>query len=140
MRTATLLLLALAVGCQGGDDPATDDTSDDPTDSTDSATEDTATTDTSTTDTGADLCDDAPVVTWENFGAGFVTENCQACHASTSPERLGAPPDVVFDSEDDVFERVSGILRRVVDQGDMPPQGGISEDDRYLTEVWLSCN
>ncbi len=135
MRTATLLL-ALAAGCQEGDDPATDHTSD----SSDSTTEDTATTATGATDTGVDLCDDAPVVTWENFGAGFVTENCQACHASTAPDRLGAPPDVVFDDEDHVFEQASGVLSRVVDQGTMPPQGGISDDERYLTDVWLSCD
>ena len=39
----------------------------------------------------ADACADAPVVTYETFGAGFLLENCQSCHASTAPDRKGAP-------------------------------------------------
>ena len=31
------------------------------------------------------FCVDQPVVTWANFGAGFVLEACQGCHASTTP-------------------------------------------------------
>jgi uncharacterized membrane protein len=127
---AALLWALLGVACQGDEDPAPPDG---PADDTSAAS------DTGTSDTGADLCANAPVVTWENFGAGFVTQNCQACHAASAPERQGAPSDVVFDTEDDVLERSAGVLGRVVDRGDMPPQGGLTDDDRYLTEVWLTC-
>lgn len=118
MRPVLALLLALAA-CQGdGTDPS--DTS-------------------GTADTGPSLCDDAPVVTWENFGSGFTTESCQACHASTATDRQGAPEAVVFDTEEDVLAHADSILGRVIDTMDMPPQGGVTEDDRYLVEVWLSC-
>lgn len=116
MRRALAILLALAA-CQGDDGATTSETA----------------------DTGPSLCDDAPVVTWENFGSGFTTESCQACHASTATDRQGAPEAVVFDTEEDALAHADSILGRVIDMGDMPPQGGVTEDDRYLVEVWLSC-
>lgn len=88
-------------------------------------------------DTG--FCTDAPVTTWDNFGAGFVTQNCQSCHASTADNREGAPEDVFFDSSDDVAAHADRMLVRVVDEPTMPPQGGVSDDDRYRFEVWLRC-
>lgn len=86
------------------------------------------------------FCGTAPTVTWDTWGAGFVTESCQSCHASTSPDRNGAPDGVVFDTEEDVAARASLIL--AVATGDaptMPPEGGVSEDDRALLEIWLTC-
>lgn len=96
-------------------------------------------------DTG--LCADPPLVTYETFGAGFLTENCQTCHASTSPNRYGAPDTVVFDTVDDAWAQADRILARAVTAVDddddatdpMPPMGGSSADDRYLLEVWLTC-
>lgn len=96
-------------------------------------------------DTG--LCGTAPIVTWETFGAGFVTENCQTCHASTAPNRYDAPEEVTFDTVDRVWALRDRVLARVVEAVEdedtgttlMPPMGGTSEDDRYLLEVWLSC-
>ena len=117
MRTALVVILLGLAACQGDDD----------------------TTPAGTADTGPSLCDDAPVVTWENFGSGFTTESCQACHASTATDRQGAPEAVVFDTEEDALALADRILDRVVDTSDMPPQGGVTEDDRYLVEVWLSC-
>ena len=82
-------------------------------------------------------CD--PSVTYESFGRGFVTQHCQTCHASTSPDRRGAPRDVVFDTEDDVWANADAIRVRAIEQGDMPPQGGVSADDLALLDRWLSC-
>lgn len=86
------------------------------------------------------LCADAPVTTYDNFGAGFLTQSCATCHASTTLDRNGAPPGVVFDTEEDVWAQADRIL--AVTAGDaptMPPQGGVTEDDRYRLEVWLTC-
>lgn len=86
------------------------------------------------------LCEGAPVITWETFGRGFTTENCQSCHASTAPNRYGAPPGVTFDTHDDVVmwkDRM--IVRATGDAPTMPPGGGVSADDRYRLEVWLRC-
>jgi uncharacterized membrane protein len=108
-----MILLIALIGCTDGDDTAAED-----------------------------ICVDAPVVTWDNFGAGFTTENCQACHASTVPveERNEAPEEVNFDSEADVAVWGDRMLTMATGEEPlMPPQGGVSDDDRYLLEVWLTC-
>ncbi len=85
-------------------------------------------------------CDDAPVVTWDNFGAGFVLENCQPCHASSAADRHDAPEDVIFDSEADVALWAQEILERAASEDPtMPPQGGVEEDDRIRLATWLTC-
>jgi uncharacterized membrane protein len=86
------------------------------------------------------LCAGAPVVTWENFGAGFIVERCQTCHASTSPNRNDAPEEVTFDTEEQVQAWADRILARVLDDANpMPPQGGVDDDDLTLLETWLGC-
>ncbi|MEQ1503657.1 MAG: hypothetical protein ABMB14_15570, partial [Myxococcota bacterium] len=82
--------------------------------------------DTGATGTG-DPCADAPITTWDNFGAGFVTQHCDTCHASTTPNRHDAPVDVTFDDEDQVWAWADRILARAAgDEATMPPQGGVS--------------
>ncbi len=89
-------------------------------------------------DTG--FCAEAPVVTWETFGEGFLRENCQACHASTTVERLGAPEDVTFDTEADALRWRARILERAAGEAPtMPPQGGTDDEDRWRLRVWLAC-
>ena len=91
-------------------------------------------------DTG--FCADQPVVTWANFGQGFVLQECQGCHVSTSPTRYGAPEDVNFDTVDDVWARRDQVLERAApEEGDpdMPPSASTSEDNRELLRIWLRC-
>lgn len=89
-------------------------------------------------DTG--LCADAPAVGYETWGAGFLTQNCQTCHASTSPDRHEAPAEVSFDDAQQAWEWADRILVRAAGtDATMPPLGGTTEADRYLLEVWLSC-
>lgn len=57
-----------------------------------------------------DWCDDAPVTTWDNFGRGFLVENCQGCHASASLDRHEAPLEFVFDTPEDVVTHRQAIL------------------------------
>lgn len=86
------------------------------------------------------FCATAPVVTYESFGSGFLTENCQTCHASTAPDRHEAPEEVSFDDVTQAWTWADRILARSGgDSPTMPPMGGTTEDDRYLLEVWLSC-
>lgn len=88
-----------------------------------------------------DWCDEAPVTTWHNFGAGFLVENCQPCHASASVDRHDAPKSVVFDSPADVAERKERILARATGLSpEMPPAGGVSDEDRARLEAWLRCD
>lgn len=95
------------------------------------------------TDTGSAVrCDPAePRQSWETFGQGFVTSQCQGCHASSAPDRFGAPEAVVFDTEGDVIALSGRILARATGpEADMPPAGGPTEDDRIRLERWLRCD
>lgn len=92
------------------------------------------------------ICANAPVETFETFGSGFLLENCQSCHASTSTNRNGAPGDVVFDDGDGVpsvgaawtwAERI--LARAATDTPTMPPMAGTTEDDRQRLTWWLTC-
>jgi uncharacterized membrane protein len=121
-----------------GDDP--DDSAVETDADTDSDGDTDADTDADTdTDTAA-ICVDAPVITWESWGQGFMIEACQGCHASTATNRYGAPTGVVFDTQDDVYLWRSSILARAAaTPPTMPPAGGTTADDRYYLEVWLTC-
>lgn len=86
-------------------------------------------------------CDTSePRQTWETFGAGFMTAQCQPCHASTAPDRFGAPEDVVFDTEDDAWIWADRVLARATgEEPDMPPAGGPTPIDRERLVQWLTC-
>lgn len=112
MRALLIAALVVTMGCVEGD-PATDD---------------------------AVFCADAPVTTWDNFGAGFITENCRSCHMSSSEDRQDAPEGVDFDSHEETVAFKDRILARATGaEATMPPGGGTDGDDRYLAEVWLRC-
>lgn len=84
-------------------------------------------------------CDTAVEVGWDDFGHGFLLTHCQGCHASTAPERYGAPEGVVFDTEQDAVEQADAILRVVIEARTMPPAGGVTEDEELLLQTWLLC-
>lgn len=87
-----------------------------------------------------DFCADVPVVRWNNFGEGFLVGHCQGCHASTAPDRYGAPEAITFDNVDQVWLNAGGILYTVASEGpSMPPNGGVSDDDRMRLQWWLRC-
>ena len=86
------------------------------------------------------LCLDAPITTWDNFGAGFVTENCRGCHHPDALDRQGAPDSVNFLEEADVLARRDSVLALATGvDPQMPPGGGTTDDDRHRLEVWLRC-
>lgn len=85
-------------------------------------------------------CEEYPVVTWNSFAEGFLTEHCQSCHASTSPDRNEAPESVSFDDLDSALSHADRIL--LVATGEdpyMPPEGGTTEEERLQVEIWLHC-
>jgi hypothetical protein len=88
-----------------------------------------------------DPCDGVPVLTWANFGEGFVLDNCQACHARGAVDRHGAPAEVAFDTLDDILKWQDRIVARAGSElGGMPPAGGVSEADRKLLLAWVGCS
>lgn len=84
-------------------------------------------------------CDGVYEVTWSSWGDGFMRTQCQGCHASTTPDRFGAPEANVFDTVLDVCEQRERIQVRVLDDETMPPAGGLTDDDKVLLQMWLDC-
>ncbi|MFT5681711.1 MAG: putative membrane protein [Myxococcota bacterium] len=105
------------------------------------AAEDTAPSPDSASDSTSDpFCETAPVTTWNSFGHGFLIQNCQPCHGSAVTERYGAPESMSFDTEADAALLTDQILAAVTDEDPtMPPEGGITDDDRYYVKAWLQC-
>lgn len=95
------------------------------------------------TDSGDAACADdqaAYGLTWENWGAGFMSTYCNACHAADTPERFGAPEGVSFDTLAEVRSWEQRIRVRVLDQETMPLGGGVYPDDLLLLESFLDCS
>lgn len=124
-RVAALLACALALGCDGDEGEL------------DSASE-------AESEDGGELrCDEAPTVTYDTFGRGFLSTYCDGCHGSAVDNRQNAPVDVVFDTREGAQDWADRILARTVppdgSEPTMPPVGGVTEADRERVEVWLSC-
>ena len=75
---------------------------------------------------------------YENFGAGFVTENCQGCHAQSADDREGAPQEVSFDDISSILDHRDLIIYEIEEET-MPPAGGIPTEDRDAALEWLNC-
>lgn len=84
-------------------------------------------------------CEEAPSVSWQNWGHGFFLTYCGACHSATSPSRDGAPEDVNFDTKLEVEAQKERIRTRVLEEQTMPLGGGVYEEDLQLLEVMLTC-
>lgn len=92
------------------------------------------------TSDSADPCDDAPVVTWDNYGQAILTEHCQSCHASTTNDRYGAPEAVIFDTHEDALMFKARILAVTdPDARTMPPAVALEEIDYERLRIWLTC-
>lgn len=86
------------------------------------------------------VCVDAQQVTYNNFGKSFMTHSCQGCHATSAPNRFGAPEEVTFDDLESVWSQAALILAVATGDGaSMPPQGGITEIQRTKLLWWLYC-
>jgi uncharacterized membrane protein len=91
-------------------------------------------------DSGSDTCADAPVVTWDSHGHALLQRHCQPCHASTAVNRFGAPAEVTFDTREQALALSDAILRTATgDDPSMPPAVAITDTDKALLEIWLTC-
>lgn len=89
-------------------------------------------------------CDDVPVLTWENFGEGFLRENCESCHAQAAPYRSSAetppPTSIHFGDKDTALALRDQILDSAGgDTPRMPPRGGVDAEEREKLNIWLRC-
>lgn len=119
LLTPITLLGALCGGC-GRDDPEP------PGD--DDGHEDSA---------SAEACDG---LTWSQDGLPEMMRWCASCHSSLiQPEdRAGAPLGVDVESLAGVRQHLDRVIARV-EAGDMPPAGGVPEDERARLLQWLRC-
>lgn len=87
----------------------------------------------------SDECSTA--LSYESFAGPFFLDWCTGCHSSALAEgsRQEAPLDVNFDTLDDIRAFEARILARVVNEHDMPPAGGPSEDERKMLADWFAC-
>ncbi len=88
------------------------------------------------------------VVSYDNFGHGFMNTWCAPCHSSAlqsgapgeDDPRSGAPEGVDLDTHAGVQDWSERILARSTgDAPSMPPVGGPTLDDLALLEEWLLC-
>jgi uncharacterized membrane protein len=87
-------------------------------------------------------CQDAPLVTYNNFGKGFMTRECQVCPAQAvqGEIRLGAPKEFFYDTPERVWEDAELILLTSTGKDPiMPPSDGVFSEDRLRLEIWLRC-
>ena len=101
-------------------------------------------TDTGSREAESGPCDNAPVLTWENFGEGFLRENCEACHAEDAPYRDSAqtppPGDIHFGDKETALGLRDQILASAAgDSPRMPPRGGLDAAEREKLDIWLRC-
>ena len=122
-----VLACALGFGCDADDNE----------ESTDAASE-------ADSEDGGELdCEQAPTVTYDTFGRGFLATYCDGCHGSEVTDRQDAPADVVFDDRESAQDWADRILARTAppDGSDptMPPVGGVTPEDTERLLVWLTC-
>ena len=122
-----MILLALIVACSQKEVPEETDIIDTSVEQEDTGDSDTSE-DTSINEDINEDCIDVPIVTYASFGQGFITFNCQGCHASVSVDRQGAPDSVTFDDHQQVIQWLLRIYHRTYVTLDMPPALGVFED------------
>jgi uncharacterized membrane protein len=80
-------------------------------------------------------------LTYETFGAEFLGQWCESCHAASSTNRNGAPPDVTFDTQAQAAEWKDRIYARAADDNTSMPLGPYGPDSatRHQLGDWLAC-
>jgi uncharacterized membrane protein len=92
-----------------------------------------------------DPCDRMPALDYANWGRGFMSKHCTACHSKLVSEdhRNEAPEEVDLDTFANVLHFSSRIEARVLHAPEddlMPPGGGPTEDEKRLLNEWLICS
>jgi uncharacterized membrane protein len=76
-------------------------------------------------------CDPASTLTYANFGAAFIRDNCLSCHDSKESPRLITQAAVQANASD--------ILQEAVYTKAMPEDADISLAEREMLGNWLAC-
>jgi uncharacterized membrane protein len=80
-------------------------------------------------------------LTYASFGAEFFGQWCESCHAASSANRNGAPPDVTFDTQAQIIAWKDRIYARAADDNTSMPLGPDGPDSATRQELgdWLAC-
>jgi uncharacterized membrane protein len=80
-------------------------------------------------------------LTYQTFGAEFFAQWCESCHAASSTDRNGAPPNVTFDTQAQVVQWKDRIYARAADDNTSMPLGpdGPDSTTRHQLGDWLAC-
>ena len=90
------------------------------------------------TDTSS-VCSEAEQVEWNYWAKGFFDTYCRGCHSSEALNRFGAPEQINFDSEDEVFAQADEIYSSVIIRQTMPKGGGLEPQLLESLAVYLQC-
>ena len=87
-------------------------------------------------------CPKGTFLTYENFGAGFLSTYCLSCHSANVPEkkRSGAPLVANFDTALDASRYRALMLSKT--QGNnpsMPPGQTLKAREKAAFAEWLNC-
>jgi uncharacterized membrane protein len=80
-------------------------------------------------------------LTYDNFGRGFLDDNCNRCHSAEEGSRHGAPVAYRFDTVDDVRAHAARMFVRAAGPNVSMPPGPEDPpaDARDQLADWLSC-
>ena len=84
---------------------------------------------------------DPNVVTYESVGQPFLRNYCTGCHSShlTLDQRYGAPEHVNLETFDEATQwSTRSYVRATIDMN-MPPNGGIPQEELDLFTRWALC-
>ena len=84
-------------------------------------------------------CND--IITYETVGAPFLRSYCTGCHSSNLPRglRYGAPDSINLDTYEDAKQHAIRSYVRSVHFEDMPPSGGITQQEKQRFMQWALC-
>ena len=79
---------------------------------------------------------------YEYEGHALIRTYCTSCHSQhlQGEKRYGTPPGIDFDTLEGIRQWSTSSAHRVFDLKDMPPGGGMSDQDREILASWLRCN
>ena len=89
-----------------------------------------------------DACATGTHTSWENTGRPITLAWCVPCHsgALVPDERQGAPEEVNFDDYEAVVLWADRIRVRATEAMDMPPMGGVPQEDLDALAEWIDCS
>ena len=88
-------------------------------------------------------CPQGTLLSYENFGSGFIDQYCLACHSKSKTEgfRGAAPHGTDFDTITEVQIFRTRILERTKAEAPnpMPPNRELPQIQRIVLHEWLNC-